>query len=1238
VDIGGTFTDIALLDDNSGQFWPCKRLTTPDDPSDAVIEGVREVLDTADVDPHEVEQFFHATTLATNALTERQGSPTALITTAGFRDVLEMRDEGRYDLFDLDLELPPPLVERDLCLEVRERVAADGSVLEPLDEASLRPVIEKIAKSAVNTIAVSLLHSYRNDEHEHRISTLLQECLPGRYVSISSEVAPEIREYQRTSTTVANAYVQPVIDRYLTRLQERIRAMGIDSEILIMLSSGGACTLEVAKRFPVRLVESGPAAGAILAAASGRLVGQPSLSSFDMGGTTAKSCLVVDGAPRMAQEFETARVWRFRKGSGLPLRTPVIELIEIGAGGGSIASVNKLGVLDVGPHSAGADPGPACYGLGGTRPTVTDADLLLGYLDSHHFLGGSMVLDRGAAEDAIYREVAEPLGIDVMQAAWAVHAKVNEAMAAAARMAAVERGGDPSEYPLFAFGGAGPVHAYGVGTTLRVPQVVIGVGAGIGSALGLLAAPVAFDLVRSHPSELQSTDWGPVTEVCRSMVQEGTDLLSRAGVSEQDIGIQISADLRYQGQGYEIEVGCPDSVPDGSNAREILERFVREYEKRYGHALTDVPIEIINWRCRASGPAAELGSMRPNRVESRGAEAPATYTRPAYFDGVGLVGQTPVYSRQTLEAGAVLTGPCIVEEPESTTVVGPDGLVIVHDSGSLLIQLPEVSRMTGSDDRAEALDPLLFDIFWTRLTALLNEQATAIQRAAFSPLVREAGDCSVGVFALDGRMVAQAVTGTPGHVFALPACVKYILRERPPEEWQDGDVVITNDPYQNCGHQYDITIASPILRHGQMIGLYASTAHVLDIGGRPMSALANDVYEEGLIIPPSLFRHDGRVDPLLERLIRANVRTPNEVIGDINALVGVNEVGRRRFIEYMDELKIGSLAPAAAEMMARSEHALRNAISRLPDGEYVGEVHADGFKDEDVLIRATLSITGDTINVDFTGTSGPSRYGINVIYNYTHAYAVYALKCALAPEVPNNEGSLAPITVTAPPGCLLNAQPPSPIAMRHVIGHLIPGAIYVALAKAAPEATVIAEGAGAVWHTTIKGHRDDRRFLSTFLTAGGMGARPTKDGLNCVAFPTGTRSIPIEILESTAPLIFDRKEFIEDSGGDGQFRGGSGQRIVVGLHDGWSGQVTVASEHTVHAPQGLAGGGAGSRGRVIYGGEEVPPKETYDLGDGARITIELPGGGGYGNPALRSDSARDSDRRSGLVNVESHSP
>ncbi|HEX7101793.1 MAG TPA: hydantoinase/oxoprolinase family protein, partial [Nitrolancea sp.] len=481
IDIGGTFTDLLVLDEATGAFHIGKTLTTPDDPSRAVQTGLSDLLRQHEIAPGRVKQIIHGTTLVTNALIERRGVPTALLTTKGFRDAIEIGHEHRYDLYDLFLELPKPLVRRRWRLEVDERVLADGTEERPVEPDDVRRLIAEMRAGGIQAVAVTLLHSYRYPEHERQIGEILAREAPEMTVSLSSDVVPEIREYERASTTICNVYVRPVVDRYLERLETSLRRLGIDCELLVMLSSGGICSVETARRYPIRLVESGPAAGALAAAYLGRSIGMRDLLSFDMGGTTAKACLIDNGAPLTSSDFEVSRVYRFKKGSGFPVSVPVIEMIEIGAGGGSIASIDQLGLLKIGPHSAGAEPGPACYGHGGTEPTVTDADLVLGNLDPDFFLGGAMTLDRETAERAIDERVAKPLGLSVVEAAWGIHQLVNENMANAARVHAIERGADPRAYPLFAFGGAGPVHAFRVAKILHAPGVIVPAGAGVGS-------------------------------------------------------------------------------------------------------------------------------------------------------------------------------------------------------------------------------------------------------------------------------------------------------------------------------------------------------------------------------------------------------------------------------------------------------------------------------------------------------------------------------------------------------------------------------------------------------------------------------------------------------------------------------------------------------------------------------------------------------------------------------------
>src|SRR5216117_3647068 len=521
VDIGGTFTDLVVIDEATGTARVGKVLTTPKDPAHGVEEGIRALLDDAGVRPDEVRAVVHGTTLATNALIERKGAKTALLTTEGFRDALEIGREGRYDMYDLFIDPTSPLVPRHLRREVPERLLADGSIARAIDEVAARRVLAELAQDGVEALAICLLHAYVNPAHEARLVALAHEAMPGVFVSCSSEVVPEIREYERASTTCANIYVAPLMARYLEDLERRLAGLGIPGQLYIMQSSGGIAVPPLARRLPVRLIESGPAAGALAAAQAAGQRREPKLLSFDMGGTTAKACVIDDGVPLVGREFEVARADRFKKGSGLPIRVPVIELLEIGAGGGSIARVDRMGLLKVGPDSAGADPGPACYNLGGRFPTVTDADLLLGYLDAEFFLGGRMRLDREAARRSVEEHVARPLGLDVTGAAWGIHRLVNENMAAAARIHGIERGRDLRQYPLFAFGGAGPVHCWQVAKILKVPRILIPFGAGAMSAYGLLAAPLAFDFVRTGRQRLDRADWPAINRLFAEMRRRG---------------------------------------------------------------------------------------------------------------------------------------------------------------------------------------------------------------------------------------------------------------------------------------------------------------------------------------------------------------------------------------------------------------------------------------------------------------------------------------------------------------------------------------------------------------------------------------------------------------------------------------------------------------------------------------------------------------------------------------------
>jgi N-methylhydantoinase A len=684
VDIGGTFTDLILVDDQTGELTVGKVLTTPADPSQAVADVLADAVQRGHAPPDQVRNVVHGTTLVTNAIIERKGALTALLTTKGFRDAYEIAREHRYDLYDLFLEMPRPLVPRYLRLEVDERVFADGSVARAPDADQVARLVAELRDKGVQAIAISFLHSYANPAHEQLVGAIVGEVAPGVRVSLSSEVVPEIREYERTSTTVANVYVQGLVETYLNELVRRLREQGIAGELFLMLSSGGISTIETAGRFPLRLLESGPAAGALASAYYGQQAGVRDLMAFDMGGTTAKLCVIEDGRPLTSTEFEVDRKYRFKKGSGLPIKVPVVDLIEIGAGGGSIARVDSLGLLKIGPDSAGADPGPVCYGRGGTEPTVTDADLLLGYLDPTFFLGGRLSLDQAGAEHAIQTRIGDALSMSATQAAWGIHQLVNEGMAGAARVHAIERGKDPRALPLFAFGGAGPGHGFGVATILHSPRLIVPFGAGVTATIGFLTAPLAFDFVRTLYGQLDQIEWQRVNALLADMAGQGDAILARSGVAVADRQMSRQADLRYAGQGHEIRVDLPDGTLGPEHLAEITRRFEQVYQGLFGRTGPNVPLEAVSWRLLAAGPRPEVmlrGTPREVSLDARKGQ------RPVYFPEWGERRPTTVYDRYRLAPGAVLSGPAIVEERESTTVVGPGATIEVDEFRNLHVAL-----------------------------------------------------------------------------------------------------------------------------------------------------------------------------------------------------------------------------------------------------------------------------------------------------------------------------------------------------------------------------------------------------------------------------------------------------------------------------------------------------------------------------------------------------------------------
>jgi N-methylhydantoinase A len=667
VDIGGTFTDVVLDGfgaDGAGRVTT-KVLTTYDDPANGVLAGVRQVLAEAAVAPAAVRLVLHGTTLATNALIERRGAVTALLTTQGHRDAVEMAFENRFEQYDLAIDRPAPLVPRALRLPVPERLDGRGDVLLPLDLAAVEQLIPMLQARRVESVAVGFLHAYANPLHEQRVGELLREALPDVAVSLSSAVCPEIREYERLSTTCANAYVKPLMGRYLASLERQLKSLGMACPVLLMTSGGGLTTLATAAEFPIRLVESGPAGGAMLAARVAREARCDRVLSFDMGGTTAKICLIDDARPLLSRSFEVDRVYRFKKGSGLPVRIPVIEMVEIGAGGGSLASVDKLDRIVVGPSSAGSEPGPACYGRGGAEPTVTDADVVLGRIQPERFAAGRIALDVTAARAALTRRIGQSQGLEVDQAAFAVSAVVGENMAAAARAHAAEWGSEAASRTLVAYGGAAPLHAVGLADKLKIDRVIVPVGAGVGSAIGFLLAPVSYEVVRSRYQRLSGFDPESVNGVMTEMHHEAADVV-RAAAPEGDWREERRAYMRYAGQGYEIAVPVSVEPLTAAHGARLRQAFEEEYRRLYGRLIPGLDVEILSWTltliAREPTPPEDLAPPVARRL-------PGGITCQVYDPALGGPAPAALYLRRDLAPGDHGEGPALVVEDQTTTVV-----------------------------------------------------------------------------------------------------------------------------------------------------------------------------------------------------------------------------------------------------------------------------------------------------------------------------------------------------------------------------------------------------------------------------------------------------------------------------------------------------------------------------------------------------------------------------------------
>ena len=1176
------------------------------------------------------DMIIHGSTVATNTLVERKGAKVGLLTTDGFRDLLEMREGLKEDRYNLRMTPVEPLVPRYMRAEVPERVRSDGSATVALDEDALNKALDGLKDDGAEALAVCFLFSYLNSAHEDRVGEVIRAKFPGMYTSLSSQVIPQIKEFDRLSTTVINSYVGPVLGRYLENLQERLTKFQQSGDFLIMQSNGGVAPIEDSRRLAVRSILSGPAGGVSGAAAYGRLTGSSNIIAFDMGGTSTDISLIENGEPHLSTEkFE----------AGWKISVPMIDIHTMGAGGGSIASVGPGGIMQVGPESAGAVPGPAAYDKGGDRPTVTDANLALGYLDSGNFLGGSTTLQKGLAEKAISEHVAHPTGLSMIEAAEGITEVVSTSIAEGIRLMSVQRGVDPRRFNMMAFGGAAGLQASKVARQLQVEKVIIPAAAAVLSAHGMLSTDLKYDYSRSLPTSLLGMDLDAVKALVEGMESEGRQKLQDQGVLESCIEITVSADMRYLDQIYEVNVPVPDLTQD----LELLlyqwaGNFHSRYQELYSYSQSEQEIRLVTLRVSLVGSLPKLDPPPVDRVTTDTVKAKGR--RKVYLSGWT---DATVYEITELPPGSLVNGPAVLESDFTTVLVEAGDKATIDSYGGIELQV-----CLDTEDSPEVVttrpDPVTLAVVEHRLESIAREMTEVMLRTAMSQILNSSRDFSTALLDGDCQLVAQG-EGIPVHVSALPVAGAAV-RDYFGDTISEGDLFILNDPYFGGSHLPDITIIRPVFHQGRLLFYAVNRAHHSDVGGGTHGGYnprATEIFQEGIRIPPLKLYDKGVPREDVLQMLSANVRQPENFLGDLNAQIGSVMIAAQRIASLLETYGADRLLAAVEEILSATERQVRQFISEWPDGVYHGEalVDDDGFDNKLIPIRAKVTINGDQMAIDL-GESSPQVTGfINSAYANTRSLAHAAIMYVAPANVAKNEGSMRPVDIIAPKGLIVNANPPAPVCMstNHCAEEIVE-AVFKALAQAVPKEVNAGFSRRLRYAITGQDPRTGRQFIwHFFLARGGGGATYGYDGWSNVGeinVAGGIRSPSIEVTEERFPFFIRRHELRPNSGGQGQWRGGLGGICDLVYEGEGTARLNTAGDGIVVPPFGLFEGqdGLPHDYKILSNGSErsLGSKETeVNVNPGDHVYCLSSGGGGYGNPSDRSQAADEWDRKNGYV-------
>lgn len=1244
VDVGGTFTDLYLSDDERRISFVEKVPSTPDDPSQGVINGLKKLTEKSGVPLSEVEQLVHGTTVATNTALTHTGAEVGMITTEGFRDILHIARHKKPHNFSLQQDMPwqaSPLIRRRHRLTVQERITAPhGDVLTPLDEDEVRERVRELKEAGVEAIAVCLLHSYLNPDHEKRIGEIIAEEHPEAFVSLSSEVVPLYREYERFSTTALNAYVGPKVSAYLHRLRDQVAGLGFGREILLMQSSGGMVPIQTAEKLPVTLMMSGPVGGLIGGIWAGKQSGFDNVVTLDIGGTSADIGVAYQGELRMRHLLDT-------KIGDHQAMVPMADVDTIGAGGGSIAHVDAGGVYRVGPQSAGADPGPVCYGKGGVDPTSTDAQMLLGRMRADRMLAGSgLDLDVDNSQKSM-ESLADELGMSVEEAALGALQIQKFGMTQAIEQNSVRRGYDPRDFTLVPGGGAGALFACEIAAELEVPKVLIPAHPGIIAAIGLLATDEKYEFVATNRFKIRDVDPASVQKSFEELEAEANERLNAEEVPDDHRETRWLADARYEGQGYEIRFEPPKGPVDQAWLESAEAAFHQAHYEEYGHRFQDGAVEIINVRVEARAIMDDLPAPVP--TQSGGLDEALIETRDVTFDdgGVPNTVATSFYDREKLGVGTEFSGPAIIEQYDATAVVPPGFTGVVDESGNLVITCPAVS-----ETEEKLATPILMRVIGGALNSAAKEMASVLFRMSYSSIIRESEDLGAGLFDREGNVLAES-DSTPMFMGSMPKIVKGVISVLG-DDIYEGDVIMHNDPYLGATHSPDVAIIEPIFHDSELVGFAGASGQLVDNGGAYSGLMVDiqDVQSEGTIYRAVKVYEKGVRQESLIRHILNNTRTPTSNEGDFQAMISACELAKSRYLALIERYGFDAVRESGQSWIDYAERMLRQEIAKVPDGVYETEL---GYLDDDgknygekLPIAVKVIIAGDEITYDLTGSSVQVPTAYNCAFEGTTISAftfitrmMFLDEVAFPVFVPQNEGMLKPLKVIAPEGTIFNPTYPAATFSRFSQVQRAVDLALRALAPVMPE-RVTAGNSAHIHFVSYSGWDVEAGEYWVYLEVneGSYGARSTSDGPDSVDnLIANTRNNPIEELEWRFPMRTDRYELRSEPAAAGEYRGGIGiVRENTFLTDT---VVTCEGErHESDAPWGAFGGHDGLNASLVKnpgreGEESWPSKVTgWQLKAGDSVQITVPSGGGFGDPVKRDPELVLSDVLDGFTTVE----